>query len=104
MDGRYLWYRANANGRPQPVGRKRPNAWGLYDVEGNVWEWSLAPASSGEPSANRRGGSWTSCGEIVGGPGRDNSPLIGLSISFQIRVSADHRYDDIGFRCVRAEP
>jgi formylglycine-generating enzyme required for sulfatase activity len=105
IDARYLWYRGNSGGRPQPVGRKRPNAWGLHDVEGNVWEWSASSTgSSGEAIANRRGGSWVDCEEIVGGPGRGNSPLIGLSIDFKIRVDLDHRYDDIGFRCVRPEP
>lgn len=59
------WYRSNSDGTTHPVGEMAPNELGLYDMSGNVWEWTETPAhtyaSDIEPGGTifiRRGGSW----------------------------------------------
>lgn len=52
------WYDKNSEGKTHPVGQKKPNAWGLYDMLGNVWEWCWDLYEEKNPLLVIRGGSW----------------------------------------------
>jgi formylglycine-generating enzyme required for sulfatase activity len=65
------WYKGNAGGTTHPVGQREPNAWGLYDMLGNLWQWCYdwyGPYPAGDvvdpagpatgTKRTNRGGSW----------------------------------------------
>ncbi len=71
--GNYAWYTENSGEKTHPVGEKKPNAWGLYDMHGNVWEWCEDLWHSNYEGAPTDGSAWMSGGTS------DERPLRGGS-------------------------
>ncbi|MDO8806469.1 MAG: formylglycine-generating enzyme family protein [Elusimicrobiota bacterium] len=100
--GEYAWYNTNSNSKAHPVGQKKPNQYGLYDMHGNVWEWvsdwydenyyARSPGKNPEGPASGtlrgiRGGSWYYDSYNLRAANHDkNTP--------------GNRLNNLGFRCV----
>jgi formylglycine-generating enzyme required for sulfatase activity len=101
----YAWHTGNAAGNDPPVGAKKPNPWGLYDMHGYLWEFVADPWHDNYDGAPTSGREWTTTEArprrvVRGGSWKDRYEH--LTSSSRRAVAADLADDAIGFRCVRA--
>ncbi len=96
--GDFAWFDGNAGSQTHPVGQKRPNAWGLYDMHGNVWEWcsdGWADYPRGSVT-DPKGWSWSSGRVVRGGSWYDSARF--CRSSCRPGSVPSFRSNDLGFR------
>jgi formylglycine-generating enzyme required for sulfatase activity len=100
IDSNAVWYYDSPNSM-QPVATKKPNAWGLYDMSGNLWEWcndwygSYSSTAQTNPTGATsgssrvlRGGSWSDTGSYA------------LCAEYRLSSLPELNYVNVGFRVV----
>jgi len=98
--GGYAWYSSNSASKTRPVGGKKPNAFGLFDMHGNVWEWCSDWYDSGYYANVRNvdpAGPDSGAARILRGGCWGGNPQLCRSAS-RFRHSPDGRGYDFGFR------
>jgi len=100
------WYDGNSGSKTHPAGQKQANAWGLYDMSGNVWEWVEDCWNGSYNGAPSDGGVWTAgeCGRrVLRGGSWGNGPR-NVRSAKRNGGGTTGRDDGLGFRLARMLP
>jgi formylglycine-generating enzyme required for sulfatase activity len=99
---KYAWYAANSGSRTHEVGQKLPNAFGLYDMLGNVWEWTedcYGPYTAAPTDGTAKTGGDCSRHVVRGGSWYYNQQ--NLRSATRDKNAVDNRFNSLGFRVAR---
>jgi len=104
--GRYAWFDENSGGKTHPVGEKLPNAFGLHDMHGNVWEWTEDCWNDNYNGAPSDGSAWTggNCGQRVLRGGAWGNFRRDSRSGFRFWSGMAFRSNFLGFRLARMLP
>jgi len=106
--GEIAWYDKNSGATSHPVGQKRANNWGLYDMSGNVWEWCSDLYHNSYQGAPGDGSSWEAPQweyRVMRGGSYFELPNIhprDCRSAVRSWAEPDFRFDDLGLRLVRS--
>jgi formylglycine-generating enzyme required for sulfatase activity len=99
----WIWEGPNSEGHTHPVGQENSNAWGVYDMLGNVWEWCQdwydAEYYKNSPSEDPQGPPLGTAHAYRGGDWSCNT----MYVQAFVRGTPRLQISSIGFRCVREE-
>jgi sulfatase modifying factor 1 len=97
------WYTCNSGGRTRDVGTKEPNAWGLFDTIGNVWEWAWSQYSDAIDGGSDPVGSGLGATRVLRG-GAWSVSAASARAATRNSLGPATRNHTIGFRLVRTAP
>ena len=104
--GDYAWYKNNSSDTTHEVGTKKANAFGLYDMSGNIkewcWNWETSSYVTSEEGGIDPTGALSGSGRVFRGGSWNNSNAGYCSVSYRSYSCPSYRADFLGFRLVRA--
>lgn len=104
--GEYAWFNNNSGSTTHPVGEKKPNPFGLYDMHGNVWEWCADHYHENYKGSPEDESAWLksdmAASRVFRGGGWDYG-AVGCRSAFRGWNAPGNRYGGLGFRVAKSK-